>query len=313
MTLEEICEVLAELRTNFSSRDNTKLARELAEHKKDAILGGDEPLAKEIWCLEQVLKAHEAYVRGFAHCKLREFYAGWCAFEDTAVAVHHLKRHFRARRHDFQLNFLEKHIDQFQRMFPYKLFFSTGMMVRERTCTICGAIKGLRTNCAHLKGEIYQGVMAAERISKFDLLEVSLVDDPVDKRCVAFRGNVDDYNYVLVDYITGALVSPFDSWDVEETFRYERHEKFEDVGRNDKCPCGSGKKYKKCCSSATGVKFPHFELKFDVPPPATTKSFMLASERDVRSNSVRNTSLISVWPALAPIPEPLPKLAQELA
>ena len=27
----------------------------------------------------------------------------------------------------------------------------------------------------------------------------------------------------------------------------EKNEGFVDVGRNDKCPCGSGKKYKKCC------------------------------------------------------------------
>jgi preprotein translocase subunit SecA len=27
----------------------------------------------------------------------------------------------------------------------------------------------------------------------------------------------------------------------------EKNEDFVDVGRNDKCPCGSGKKYKKCC------------------------------------------------------------------
>ncbi|MDI6884184.1 MAG: SEC-C metal-binding domain-containing protein, partial [Hadesarchaea archaeon] len=26
------------------------------------------------------------------------------------------------------------------------------------------------------------------------------------------------------------------------------------VGRNDPCPCGSGKKYKKCCWLKTGVK-----------------------------------------------------------
>ena len=25
---------------------------------------------------------------------------------------------------------------------------------------------------------------------------------------------------------------------------------FRDVGRNDPCPCGSGKKYKKCCLAA---------------------------------------------------------------
>ena len=29
--------------------------------------------------------------------------------------------------------------------------------------------------------------------------------------------------------------------------------KGEKVGRNDPCPCGSGKKYKKCCGSAAGA------------------------------------------------------------
>jgi len=28
----------------------------------------------------------------------------------------------------------------------------------------------------------------------------------------------------------------------------------EKVGRNDPCPCGSGKKYKKCCELTTGSK-----------------------------------------------------------
>jgi hypothetical protein len=26
------------------------------------------------------------------------------------------------------------------------------------------------------------------------------------------------------------------------------------IGRNDDCPCGSGKKYKKCCGANTGVR-----------------------------------------------------------
>ena len=31
------------------------------------------------------------------------------------------------------------------------------------------------------------------------------------------------------------------------TYLVFKTEKYEDVGRNDPCPCGSGKKYKKCC------------------------------------------------------------------
>jgi SWIM/SEC-C metal-binding protein len=28
----------------------------------------------------------------------------------------------------------------------------------------------------------------------------------------------------------------------------------EKIGRNEACPCGSGKKYKKCCGAGTGVR-----------------------------------------------------------
>jgi uncharacterized protein YecA (UPF0149 family) len=34
---------------------------------------------------------------------------------------------------------------------------------------------------------------------------------------------------------------------IEFDTQLEKNEDFVDVGRNDKCPCGSGKKYKKCC------------------------------------------------------------------
>lgn len=36
------------------------------------------------------------------------------------------------------------------------------------------------------------------------------------------------------------------------------------VGRNDPCPCGSGKKYKKCCESTSHVK----KFKAEVIPTA---------------------------------------------
>jgi len=35
---------------------------------------------------------------------------------------------------------------------------------------------------------------------------------------------------------------------------FEMHAKKEKIGRNASCPCGSGKKYKKCCGSGEGIK-----------------------------------------------------------
>ncbi|OZV12284.1 hypothetical protein CIW83_09295 [Tissierella sp. P1] len=33
------------------------------------------------------------------------------------------------------------------------------------------------------------------------------------------------------------------SWPVQCTLKYDKRK----IGRNESCPCGSGKKYKKCC------------------------------------------------------------------
>lgn len=41
------------------------------------------------------------------------------------------------------------------------------------------------------------------------------------------------------------LDSPFRPWYIEELKR--KRPEFMNVGRNEKCPCGSGNKYKRCC------------------------------------------------------------------
>ncbi|MGC9424191.1 SEC-C metal-binding domain-containing protein, partial [Vibrio sp.] len=52
-------------------------------------------------------------------------------------------------------------------------------------------------------------------------------------------------------------------WDLEVSFRYlypvfnqPEGGKMQKIGRNDPCPCGSGKKYKKCCLGKNGDAVP---------------------------------------------------------
>ena len=77
----------------------------------------------------------------------------------------------------------------------------------------------------------------------------------------------DQYNYSLVEYAIKALREPFDAWKVERTTRRQPHSRYADVGRNDPCPCDSGKKYKQCCLREAGVLRPHFQFSFAVQPP----------------------------------------------
>jgi uncharacterized protein YecA (UPF0149 family) len=45
-----------------------------------------------------------------------------------------------------------------------------------------------------------------------------------------------------------------------------------EAGRNDLCPCGSGKKYKKCCGSRDGISDQHSRMGDAAQSDATTVS-----------------------------------------
>lgn len=60
--------------------------------------------------------------------------------------------------------------------------------------------------------------------------------------------------YGMLDDPVAAL-----AW-TEESYGQPVTNPFKDVGRNDPCPCGSGKKYKKCCLNAAGASAPPVHL-----------------------------------------------------
>ena len=107
---------------------------------------------------------------------------------------------------------------------------------------------------------------------------LTLVKNPVQKYSVVFMNDDatgkqrDYYDYGLVQYAIGALRNPFDEWDAEWTKRRESHAYFSHVGRNEACPCESGKKYKKCCLQHEGVLRPHVVFRFAVLPPEGTSA-----------------------------------------
>ncbi|SDA17729.1 SEC-C motif-containing protein [Methylobacterium sp. UNC378MF] len=61
----------------------------------------------------------------------------------------------------------------------------------------------------------------------------------------------------LGPYQYGYLDDPVEALDwAEEGAGEPQRNPFKDVGRNDPCPCGSGKKFKKCCLNAEAVEGP---------------------------------------------------------
>ena len=273
MTIESVRKYLAavRLRPTEPSPENVKVF--LAIAKVEAVRRGDQDGAKAIWCLETALHIQNLYLQAFAEMKGHKFYEAWCNMERAEIALGSLQRHDITCWAEFRLGFIQKHMERWQSIFPYKMFLSPEFITLKKTCSICGNIVTPRKPCGHVKGQIYDGEECLLRVTQKPI-GMSLVEKPFQKYSVVFLVDPetgkrrDQYNYAVVQYAISALQNPFDGWDVEHTKRIQPHSRFSHVGRNDSCPCGSTRKYKRCCGPEEGVLYPHVQFHFEVPPPA---------------------------------------------
>ena len=65
-------------------------------------------------------------------------------------------------------------------LFPKMMFSSVGGIIKISKCSICG---NDYDDCDHIKGKLYMGKMCSRIIKEMDLEEISLVENPEDKRC----------------------------------------------------------------------------------------------------------------------------------
>lgn len=203
------------------------------------------------------------------------YYQAWCGFERIEINLDSLREHFVSVFENdlYNVNFIEKHVKQFQSLFPYRLFLSPAWLYLGKVCSVCGNVISIRNPCGHIKGEIYDGEMCVHEITKVELLEISAVTNPVQKYSVLFLTDpesdeqIDHYDYTLVKYAVDALHDPFHAWDLRQTKLRHPHSHFVHIGKNDDCPCGSEKIYRECCLQKDGVLRPHMEFTFSMPPP----------------------------------------------
>jgi len=104
------------------------------------------------------------------------------------------------------------------------------------------------------------GKLCLREVKKFTFVAIALVKKPFDKwAIIEVRGK--EYDYGPVKLLIDQMQSPFDKFHTEESVCLR--EEYKNVGRNELCPCGSGKKYKKCCLGTKREQFRHVEVIFD--------------------------------------------------
>jgi len=272
MNKDEIIKYLKELKNRTNPKEEyEKYSKFLKDLKQKYVINNNQKQAKRIWCLEQILDIQNEYLFSYDDLKNYRFYDAWVKFEQIEIKLSNLKRHFKEKINNFYIKQIEEYTKKFQSLYPYKFFLSTGMVVKEKICSICGKRVNLRNHCGHEVGEIYNGEMCCRIINHIETItDVSLVESPVHKYAVAFfgtKGNLDSYNYAALKYLIKHLESPFEKWNYELTTKRHPHEFFPNLNPNDNCPCNSGKKYIDCCKSEVGILMPHYQFIFYSPKP----------------------------------------------
>lgn len=274
MNTEEVDQLISAARQMDEAQAIAAMSA-LAKIKHQANVSNDEALAKWCWTREEAITAHQLYREAFRQIKGGQSYGGWCTLEKAEITLKFARPHigddeWRA----FGLEFVIRQIQHWQSVFPYKIFASPEIVHHEKLCSICKNVLSLRSGCGHRKGEVYQGELCHHVITKPELLSVSFVTKPVQKYSVAFAHDPstgkhrDQYNYAVVQYVARGLRTPYDGWAPHLTTARHPHSRYKHIGRNGACPCESGRKYKICCLSESGVLRPHMDIEFEVMPEA---------------------------------------------
>jgi len=238
-----------------------------------AIDAGDEDQANHAWFLRTVAEARGRFVKCFNLILQNECYKAWCEFEKVEIALPWLIRNPFLDTRAFEVEKLIALVRQWQSLFPYKVFFSPGYIHKHKECTICLTAITPWTSCEHERGRVYGGRECLHRATITQILEISLVLDPVQKYSVGFVGkdangkSVDHHDYSIVRFLADRLPNPFDGWRIHWTEAYHPHTLFPLATPEGPCPCESGRSYKSCCLPKRGVIRPHAQFGFEKEPP----------------------------------------------
>lgn len=158
--------------------------------------------------------------------------------------------------------FIGRMIKEYQKLFPYVHFLSRECVIKAEECSICGKPISLRHPCGHRVGKLYMGELCLRKPTDLEFKALCIVTDPFDKYAFLQLPN-QEYNYGMLEMLMDEIDSPYDVFYIETV--KEKKPEYERVGRNDPCPCGSGKKYKKCHLGTKGELMDHHIIRMDKP------------------------------------------------
>ena len=256
---QEILSHLLEENFNFDAT-----IKEIDALRKSYQQQHDEENANVAWATLGIVSLHRDYRKVYSILQEKQYYDAWCLLEQIEIGIVHLLRNFSGIKN--AVSYIETMVRQLQSLYPYRVFFSTVIIVKERTCGICGKKRSIRHHCGHFPGHVYNGELCIDIVKKAELEGVDIVFNPEHKYAVAFMSDEKDgrkdYDYTLLDGIMSEWDDPYRPWHYTTKHIHKSPDEFPDLTDDSMCPCGSGKKYGECCKNdPEGVKHVVYEFR----------------------------------------------------
>jgi hypothetical protein len=130
----------------------------------------------------------------------------WVRMIDSEDRLEYAKSYCRSLIGDDLLKSVYDLEKEFFDNFGHGYYASTELKIEHTLCSICG--QDFRS-CAHVSGDIYDGVMCQQKVDGVSLSSVSLVRNPADRRCRVWPWQVNQGGSSTINAMTLFRIDDF--------------------------------------------------------------------------------------------------------
>lgn len=256
-TIEEVKEICANLNLTKRRISSGNFENSLDEYKrcsnnfkdisKIANSIKDEKFANSQYVFRKYFLLFCNLMEYFDLLKNKRYRDSWNKLQDCIDDAQYVGRFANNR---FDIPDVLDLLRSYESLYPYTVFISSEYIITRSHCSLCG--KSMQSlDCPHIKGDLYWGKPAIEIVDEIKEFQAAcLVSHPEDKRCIIEA--VDDKRtesdkFQKLDQFLGLDLPFLQRFSIRSIIEKRKRQDIIEVGRNDICPCGSGKKFKRCC------------------------------------------------------------------
>lgn len=252
--VSEICLALNRLKQRVMQGDYSDSQKEMEgclslfkQIREIAMTEGCEQLANAQFLFHEYFVLFSCLSQYFNLMNKKKFKQSWDKLQDCLDAIKYIGKFADDRLEIDELYCL---LTEYESLYPYTLFGSSEYVISKSHCSICG--KSMQSlSCPHIRGNIYWGESAVEVIDEIKTLHaISIVKHPEDKRCTLWAADdtrTEEEKFKKLSLFLELQIPYLQQFTMTSKTELRTKEGLPSVGRNQKCPCGSGKKFKQCC------------------------------------------------------------------